>query len=67
MLHSGFITLAPEWSPGRGSTLMVGSEPCPQILDSVGSNWRWQTLLLITNTATIIAVKVFIVQGWARC
>ncbi len=35
-------------------------EPCPQILDKAGSDRKWQTLY---NTATITAVKSFIVQA----
>ncbi len=28
----------------QDSTVMVGSKPCPQILDESGGKWKWQTL-----------------------
>ncbi len=38
----------PEWSLLRDSTLIVGSQPCPQILVQGGSDRKWQTLQLIS-------------------
>ncbi len=38
----------PQWSHLWGSSLMVGCQSCPQILDKDEREWQWQTLQLIT-------------------
>ncbi len=51
----------PQWSPLLDSTLMEGSQDCPQILDQGGSEWQWQTLAYY-DKAKFTSVKCYIVQ-----
>jgi hypothetical protein len=46
----------------QDSAIMVGSYPCPKILDQSGSEWKWQTLAYY-RSATIAALKCLIVQA----
>ncbi len=51
-------TISAESSMGLYSGMI---EPCPQILDQGRSDRKWQTLAYY-DTATIIAIKSFVVQ-----
>ncbi len=52
-----------EWSYLRDCALVVGSQPCPHILDQCVTEWHWQNTLPYWDIAAITAIKSFIIHA----